>query len=175
MKAVELLAAAKAAPEKLNVEEYREVVLVLREKGYTWREVAEFLSERGVAIDHTRLFRHFGSRNEEGRSEFREIEVGKVTFVGEKKKGNRTTWHVMEMELPSKLGLMLVKGFTCHAGSPNYQQNADGALLLRKPRLNLRAKNKGFPVACVTADLKLDNGEWRTHDVYIAPKWEELL
>ena len=63
MKANEILAAAKALPEKQNLEEYRETVEVLRDKGYTWREIAEFLNERGVSTDHTRLFRLFGKES----------------------------------------------------------------------------------------------------------------
>jgi len=57
----ELLAAAKAAPAKVRLEEYREVVQELRGKGFTWREVADFLTERGVPTDHSWVYRTFGT------------------------------------------------------------------------------------------------------------------
>ncbi len=56
----ELSAEARSAPPKVRLEEYRDAVEALREKGYTWREVADFLTERGVATDHTRVYRLFG-------------------------------------------------------------------------------------------------------------------
>ena len=37
----EILAEAKAAPPKTRIEEYRETVQTLREKGYSWREIAD--------------------------------------------------------------------------------------------------------------------------------------
>lgn len=54
-----LLAAALRAPRKQPLLQHRESVRVLRLKGYTWREVAEFLAEQGVSTDHTTLFRLF--------------------------------------------------------------------------------------------------------------------
>ena len=58
----ELLAAAKAAPAKVRLEEYREVVQELRGKGFTWREIADFLTERGVPTEHSWLYRTFERR-----------------------------------------------------------------------------------------------------------------
>ena len=171
----EILAAAKALPDKLNIEEYREVVDVLREKGFTWREVAAFLVERGVSVDHTRLFRHFGNRQEERRTDSREISINKAIFVGEKKKGNRTTWNVMDIELPTKLGPIIVKGFAWSTGDQHYMRSSDDTLELRNPTLILRSKNKGFPYACITVDFKLNTGDWAQQDVHIVPKWEALL
>ena len=54
-----VLAAAKAAPQKIQLEEFRDAVETLREKGYTWREIADFLNEQGVQTDHTRVYRTF--------------------------------------------------------------------------------------------------------------------
>ena len=50
---------AKSAPDKRGLEAHREAIVLLREKEYTWREIAEFLSERGVQADHTKVFRMF--------------------------------------------------------------------------------------------------------------------
>ena len=53
----ELLKLAKSAPEKSSLEAHRDAILVLRDKGYTWREIALFLSEKGVSADHTSVYR----------------------------------------------------------------------------------------------------------------------
>lgn len=175
MNAKEMLAAAKAAPEKQNLEEYREVVEVLREKGFTWRETAEFLAERGVSTDHTRLFRLFGPPTEDRISESRKIAISRVTHVGEKRKGNRKTWNVLEIELPTKLGPVVVRGFALDAGASSYAKGPGGSLTLRNPTLKLSSKNKGFPSACITAEFKMQNRKWTSQEVHIVPKWEELL
>lgn len=57
MKPADLLKQAKAAPEKQSLAAHSEAVLVLRDKGYTWREIAQFLGERGISADHTSIFR----------------------------------------------------------------------------------------------------------------------
>jgi len=53
----DILKEAKAAPSKATLDSQRESILLLRKKGYSWREVATFLSERGVETDHTAVFR----------------------------------------------------------------------------------------------------------------------
>jgi hypothetical protein len=55
--ASELLREARSIPARDTLTEHRETIEVLRTKKYSWREIAEFLSERGVDTDHTRLFR----------------------------------------------------------------------------------------------------------------------
>src|SRR5688572_9861230 len=57
MKRQNVLRDAKSAPLKEGLEAHRQSILVLRDKGYTWREIATFLNERGVAADHTAVYR----------------------------------------------------------------------------------------------------------------------
>ena len=57
VKPVDLLKHAKSAPEKLSLEAHREAILVLRSKGYTWRDIAQFLGKRGISADHTSVYR----------------------------------------------------------------------------------------------------------------------
>lgn len=57
MKKDRILSDARSAPAKGTLEAHREAILLLRNKGYTWREVADFLAERGVQADHTKVFR----------------------------------------------------------------------------------------------------------------------
>jgi hypothetical protein len=53
----DLLRDALAAPDKGKLERHRPAILELRRKSYSWREIAEFLNERGVTTDHTKVFR----------------------------------------------------------------------------------------------------------------------
>lgn len=59
MPKVDILAAARRAPERRGLAEHREAVRLLRTKGYTWRNIATFLTDNGFATDHTTLFRTF--------------------------------------------------------------------------------------------------------------------
>ena len=52
-----ILQDAQSAKPRESLELYKDAITVLREKGYTWREVAEFLNERGVETDHTKVYR----------------------------------------------------------------------------------------------------------------------
>ena len=54
-----ILRDAQTAPAKGGLEPHREAIQVLRDKGYSWREIAQFLTERGVATDHTAVYRFF--------------------------------------------------------------------------------------------------------------------
>jgi len=57
MKPRNILDEAKTAPLKGSLETHREAIVLLRAKGYTWREIADFLNERGVETDHTKVYR----------------------------------------------------------------------------------------------------------------------
>jgi hypothetical protein len=58
-----ILEAAQAAPPKQALEAHREVIELLRGKGYSWREIATFLNGHGVAADHTAVYRLMKGRN----------------------------------------------------------------------------------------------------------------
>ena len=53
----QMLKQAKAAPEKRGLDAYLETIWELRRKGNSYREIAEFLNERGLATDHTAVYR----------------------------------------------------------------------------------------------------------------------
>ncbi|MBN4063736.1 hypothetical protein JYT79_03035 [Cardiobacterium sp. AH-315-I02] len=59
MKTENILTDAKSAPAKGSLETHREAILLLRDKGYTWRDISDFLAERGVQADHTKIYRFF--------------------------------------------------------------------------------------------------------------------
>lgn len=57
MKLNNILEDAQLAPNKSSIEEHKEAILILRSKKFTWREIADFLIERGVQTDHTQVYR----------------------------------------------------------------------------------------------------------------------
>ncbi len=50
---------AELAPTKQQLHAYSGAIATLRDKGYSWREIATFLTERGIKTDHTKLYRMF--------------------------------------------------------------------------------------------------------------------
>lgn len=67
MKTVNILDEAQAAPAKGGLEVHKEAILLLRDKGYTWREIADFLAQRGVQTDHTKIYRLINKTNSRKR------------------------------------------------------------------------------------------------------------
>jgi hypothetical protein len=63
MKPDEMLKQAKAVPEKRELDSYLETIWQLRGKGQSYREIAEFLNERGVVTDHTAVYRLIAVNN----------------------------------------------------------------------------------------------------------------
>ncbi len=57
-----LLEDAKRAEPKQSLATQREAIQTLRDKDYTWREIAQFFNERGFDTDHTKLFRLMNRR-----------------------------------------------------------------------------------------------------------------
>jgi len=53
----DILEEAKKQPKKESLSEYKETIEVLRNKGYTWRDISKFLNDRGVETDHTKIYR----------------------------------------------------------------------------------------------------------------------
>ena len=60
----DMLKEALAEPVKDDLSDYLEIIAVLRAKRCTWRDIATFLSDRGVHVDHTKVYR-FAKSNEE--------------------------------------------------------------------------------------------------------------
>ena len=56
--ATDILKAAQGAPAKDSLEAHLETIETLRDKGYTWREIAAFLTERGVPTDDHQFMRY---------------------------------------------------------------------------------------------------------------------
>lgn len=58
-----LLAEAEAIPAKVELGDYWDTVTVLREKDYSWREIAAWLTERGVGVHYKQLERYDKKRD----------------------------------------------------------------------------------------------------------------
>jgi hypothetical protein len=50
---------AEAEPNRRFLRDYLEVIRTLRGKGFSFREIAEWLGERGVVADHNAVYRVF--------------------------------------------------------------------------------------------------------------------
>lgn len=57
----QLLLAAQQESVKFNVEDYWQTILVLRQKHYSWRDIAAWFKREGLPCDHTRIYR-FGQK-----------------------------------------------------------------------------------------------------------------
>ena len=64
----DILSAARSAPQRNTLAEHVEAIETLRSKNYTWREIADFMTQQGVNTDHSKLFR-FMQRHGTGRAE----------------------------------------------------------------------------------------------------------
>jgi len=171
----EILAEAKAAPPKVVLEEYREAVQELREKGFTWREIAGFLTERGVPTDHTRIYRTFGEQSKQRRTESRPVEISRITYLGERKTKKKKTWNVMEIELPSKLDKPItVMGYAWGTGAARFALGDEDTIEFRDATLVTKS-GASFPMAFIKAEFRAEGDYWSPQEVYIVPKWEALL
>jgi hypothetical protein len=54
-----LLEKAMNEPNRLLVEDYSETIRVLRDKGFSFREIAEWLTANGVGSDHNTVYRTY--------------------------------------------------------------------------------------------------------------------
>jgi len=53
----DILKIALKAPDKDELVQHLATVCALRDKNYSWREIADFLGEHGIQAEHTKLFR----------------------------------------------------------------------------------------------------------------------
>ncbi len=170
-----ILAAAKAAPAKVQLEDHREAVYRLRDKGFTWREIADFLTEQGVPTDHTRVYRTFGKEPKVRRTDTREVEISRMHFVGERKTKKNNSWNVFEIEVPSQLGQPItLVGYAWGTNVARPEVGDQNAVAFRDATLVIRTGD-GYPTACIKAELQTEDQSWTQSDLYIQPKWEALL
>ena len=175
MDSQQLLREALEAPIKVQLEDHREAVEALRAKGYSWREVADFLNERGVSTDHTRLYRTFGPQKRDRRTESKSIDVRSVRFVGDKPTKRGRIWKVLAIDLPSKLGQSItVHGFLWGT-TEGFDAEVDDELELRDTQLVTRTGDRGFPTATLKAELHTAGDQWTPVEIYVTPRWDLLF
>jgi len=71
----EILKDAKKAPSKNDLEAHRDAIRTLREKEYSWREIATFLNEHGVKTDHTKIFRFMNKKRKKKMDNYKDYFV----------------------------------------------------------------------------------------------------
>jgi hypothetical protein len=75
-----MLEEAEAAADQRELADYRNTISLLRQKGFSFREIGEFLSKRGVFADHNAVYRVYtkfmtpDEREEESRIQDEERE-----------------------------------------------------------------------------------------------------
>lgn len=147
---------------------------VLRDKGFTWREIADFLTEQGVQADHTRVYRVFGEKPKR-QTESRQIEISRITYRGERKTKKGGTWKLLEIELPSKLGQPIVLlGHAWGTGAAKFALGDEDTIVFRDVTLVTKS-GSGLPMAYLKADFQAEGNNWSHQEVYIMPKWDALL
>jgi len=175
MNSDKILADAKAAPSKVRLEEYREAVQELRKKGFSWRDIADFLTERGVSTDHTRVYRTFGQPKDQKRTESRPVEISRITYLGERMTKRKKTWNVMEIELPSKLDQAItVIGYAWGTGAARFALGDEDTIVFRDATIVIKS-GSSFPMAYIKAEFRVEGDYWSPQEVYIVPNWEALL
>ena len=77
-----LLREAEQEPNYRALDEYSDTIETLREKGFSYREISEWLKERGVDIDHNAVYRIYTKfmseetlREEARREHYEEEEI----------------------------------------------------------------------------------------------------
>lgn len=64
----QLLHEAQGQPSKASLASHVGTIKTLREKNYSWRDIADFLSRNGVVTDHTKVFRFMKNWNDEANN-----------------------------------------------------------------------------------------------------------
>jgi hypothetical protein len=69
---VSLLHEAEQETNYFNLVDYRPVIVTLRQKGFSFREISEWLSGRGIEVDHNavyRIYEKYMSEDEEEQAQ----------------------------------------------------------------------------------------------------------
>jgi hypothetical protein len=59
----QLLKLAAEQPSRFDIEDYWGSLVTLRQRGWSWREISDWLKQHGLLVDHTAVFR-FAKNNE---------------------------------------------------------------------------------------------------------------
>lgn len=70
-----------------DLADYTQVIGKLREKGFSYRDIAEWLTERGVEVDHNAVFRVYTQKMTEAE-EVREAQIEEEEKRGAAMRGN---------------------------------------------------------------------------------------
>ena len=105
----EMLKQAKAVAKNLGLEKYAETIWELRRKGFSYRQIAEFLNERGMTTEHTAVYRLVtGANPEQDYMEFRVL-LGKVEYEFRNGRPLRPFNDGLFIAITRKLNLIMLK------------------------------------------------------------------
>jgi hypothetical protein len=121
--ATDILKAAQSAPSKDSLDAHLATIETLRDKGYTWREIAAFLTEHGVPTDHSKVFR-LATKHERLESETAAFVVpAAAEYLRVLKTLDKAK------RIPSSAKAMLGHHFKAHNRTATYTQLAKAAAL----------------------------------------------
>ena len=112
----EMLRDAKQAPARETLAAHKETITTLRQKNYTWREIAEFFRERGMQTDHSKLFRFMQ------RQEKPQMNISKDFFVPSAQNYARA---LAEINISEGQKKMLEYHYRAHNRTVNYTNLAE--------------------------------------------------
>lgn len=118
----DILKAAQSAPSKGSLESHLLTIETLRDKGYTWREIAAFLTEQGVPTDHSKVFR-LATKHERLESK---TAAFSVPAAGEYVKALKALDKAKR--IPAAAKVMLGHHFHAHNRTVTYTQLAQAAV-----------------------------------------------
>ena len=171
-----ILTEAKAAPDVTKLEEYAEIITVLREKNYSWRDVSDFLNKHGVDTDHTRVYRLFNKPKAEKNLRKFPVEIMSARYVGEKPSRKKTgNFKVFEFILATCLGKPAkVRGFIWDGETLN-AKNKDGNLFIDKAEFIIKTPQNLTTSSYLLLTIQTLDDSTKQLKVYIQPVWEEVL
>lgn len=109
MKPNDLLKAATELPGKYGLEAYRDAIFVLRNKGLSWREIADFLIEKGVKTDHSRIFRYMMEGNPLFDAGDSAVSIGGQWYESQKGRPLRPYHRGLSISIREKLKCILLE------------------------------------------------------------------
>ena len=80
----------------------------------------------------------------------------------------------MEIDLPSKLGVLTVVGHAWAAGIAKPKLGKNNLIKFRDASLVIKAGD-GFPMAYIKIEIQDESKTWTQQEVYIMPKWDSML
>ena len=175
MDVAQLLKEAQAQPSKQALPQLLPVIETLRDKGYSYREIAEFLHQKGVEVDHTRIYRLINPASKDPST----IQRRPIQVVSARLGGSINTkkqrFEALNLRLPSQLGEPIpVLGLLWGAALDQLQMDGE-ELVIRRAELHDKTSVQTLSPPVLHLTLVNLQGEEVVHKAYLLPDWASIL